>query len=169
MFSLKGRDLIELILIIVFKKMIKFFVRYPIFILLLVLSCQNPEQSKGELAPPDARIIEHNTIDIQDNVSRVIFDYSIDTELGLNQMKAPAQWTEPFIEIDFELRGIVLNGTLGLEFADTTLRIKKNNGFHIPKGSQLRIFNAGIDSLHLIEVLRPAYQESLVRKLNGFE
>lgn len=93
----------------------------------------------------------------------------MDTELGLNQMKAPAQWSEPFIEIDFELRGIVLRGTLGLEFADTTLRISKNNGFHIPKGSKLRIFNAGTDSLHLIEVLRPAYQESLVRKLNALE
>jgi len=84
-------------------------------------------------------------------------------------MKAPAQWKESFIEIDFELRGIVLQGTLGLKFADTTLRITKNNGSHIPKGSQLRIFNAGVDILHLIEVLRLAYQESLVRKLNTFE
>ena len=169
MFLRKIEDLIELILMTVLKEIIKFFVRYPIFIVLLVLSCQKPEPSEAGVPPSDARIIERKTIDIQDNVSRVIFDYSIDPELGLNQMKAPDQWTESFIEIDFELRGIVLKGTLGLKFADTTLRITKNNGFHIPKGSQLRIFNAGVDSLHLIEVLRPAYQESLVRKLNTFE
>jgi len=144
-------------------------VRNITFIVFLVLSCQNPEQSNRESTRPDARVIERKTINIKDNVSRVIFDYSMDTELGLNQMKAPTQWTEPLIEIDFELRGIVLRGTLGLEFADTTLRISKNNGFHIPKGSKLRIFNAGTDSLHLIEVLRPAYQESLVRKLNTLE
>ena len=78
MFLRKIEDLIELILMTVLKEIIKFFVRYPIFIVLLVLSCQKPEPSEAWVPPSDARIIERKTIDIQDNVSRVIFDYSID-------------------------------------------------------------------------------------------
>lgn len=80
-----------------------------------------------------ANNIVANKIVILDNVERVIYDYTQSNELGLNKMIAPKAWTEPIIKAQFEIRGIVLKGVLGLEFEDTKQGIKAGDGFFIPK------------------------------------
>jgi hypothetical protein len=107
-------------------------------------------------------------ITVQDNVERVIYDYTQSSDLGLNKMQAPVGWTEPIIKAQFELRGIVLEGVLGLEFIEGVQQIEAGLGFVIPKDTKVRIFNAGEEELILIEVLRPAYDQSLVKSYDHF-
>ncbi len=45
---------------------------------------------------------------IQDNVERYLWDYTQTDNVGLNEMHAPVGWTEPIIEAEFDIRGIVL-------------------------------------------------------------
>lgn len=112
--------------------------------------------------------IAPKTIQITDNVARSLLDYTTSDELGLNQMFAPAGWTEPIVRLQFELRGIVLGGTLGLEFAEGTRVYDKDEGFVVPANTKVRIFNAGASDLHLIEVLRPAYTEQRAEVFDSF-
>ena len=84
-------------------------------------------------------------------------------------MHAPVGWTEPIIEAEFEIRGIVLSGSLGLQFKDSTVVILKNSGFYIPRGERVRIFNSGEEELVLIEVLTPAYEPQRVRQFDRFD
>ena len=114
-------------------------------------------------------IITPKKIIINDNVERHLFDYSISDEIGLNKMHAPVGWTEPIIEAAFEIKGIVLSGTLGLEFKDGIELIETNNGFQIPKEKRVRIFNGGKNELVLIEILQPAYSEKRVKRFTGFD
>ncbi len=46
--------------------------------------------------------------------------------------------------------------------------IVKNNGFYIPNGERVRIFNSGEEELILIEVLTPAYKQQRVRQFDHF-
>ena len=117
---------------------------------------------------PTSNSFEPVQITIQDNVERVIYDYTQSSALGLNKMQAPVGWTEPIIKAQFELRGIVLEGVLGLEFIEGVQQIEAGLGFVIPKDTKVRIFNAGEEELILIEVLRPAYDQSLVKSYNHF-
>ena len=105
---------------------------------------------------------------IQDNVERVIYDYTQSDEMGLIKMHAPFGWTEPIIKAQFEIRGIVLKGVLGLQYDNNTQTIISGNGFIIPKNTLVRIFNAGEVELVLIEVLRPAYKKELVQEFKSF-
>ena len=105
---------------------------------------------------------------IQDNIERVIYDYTQSDEMGLIKMHAPFGWTEPIIEAQFEIRGIVLKGLLGLEYESREEHIVISNGFVIPKNTRVRIFNAGEEELILIEVLRPAYNKEFVQKFSSF-
>ena len=114
-------------------------------------------------------LITPTIITIQDNVERIILDYPTSDELGLNQMRAPVGWTEPIVALGYELRGIVIGGTLGLEFKDETVTFEQNEGFIIPINAQVRIYNAGEDPLHLVEVLRPGHKEALVKQYGSFE
>ena len=106
---------------------------------------------------------------IQDNIERVIHDYTQSDEMGLIKMHAPFGWTEPIIEAQFEIRGIVLKGLLGLEYESREEHIVIGNGFVIPKNTRVRIFNAGEEELILIEVLRPAYKKELVQEYKNFK
>ncbi len=106
---------------------------------------------------------------IQDNLERTILDYSTSEELGMNQMLAPVGWAEPIVSLGFELRGVVIAGVLGLEFKEETVKFNTNEGFVIPKDTKVRIHNAGNVPLHLVEILRPSYQESLVTEYEDFE
>ena len=116
----------------------------------------------------DCLRIAPKTIQITDNVARSLMDYTTSDELGLNQMFAPVGWTEPIVRLQFELRGIVLRGTLGLEFAEGTRVFDKDEGFVVPANTKVRIFNAGASDLHLIEVLRPAYTEQRAEVFDSF-
>ena len=119
--------------------------------------------------PSDDRLrIAPKTIPITDNVARSILDYTTSDELGLNQMFAPVGWTEPIVRLKFELRGIVISGTLGLQFAEGTLLFEKDEGFIVPANTKVRIFNAGESNLHLIEVLRPAYNTQRAEAFDSF-
>ena len=113
--------------------------------------------------------IEPVKITIQDNVERYLFDYTRSDDLGLNKMHAPVGWTEPIIEAEFDIRGIVLSGSLGLQFKDSTIIITENKGFYIPRGERVRIFNNGEAELVLIEVLTPAYKPQRVRQFDRFD
>ena len=106
---------------------------------------------------------------IQDNIERVIYDYTQSDEMGLIKMHAPFGWTEPIIEAQFEIRGIVLKGLLGLEYESREEHIVIGNGFVITKNTRVRIFNAGEEELILIEVLRPAYKKELVQEYKNFK
>ena len=106
---------------------------------------------------------------IQDNIERVIYDYTQSDEIGLIKMHAPFGWTEPIIEAQFEIRGIVLKGLLGLEYESREEHVVIGNGFGIPKNTRVRIFNAGEEELILIEVLRPAYKKELVQEYKNFK
>ena len=105
---------------------------------------------------------------IQDNIERIILDYTQSDEMGLIKMHAPFGWTEPIIKAQFEIRGIVLKGLLGLEYENSEEHIVSGNGFVIPKNTRVRIFNAGEEELILIEVLRPAYKKELVQEFKNF-
>ena len=105
---------------------------------------------------------------IQDNIERTIYDYTQTGEMGLIEMHAPFGWTEPIIEAQFEIRGIVVTGLLGLEYENSEEHIVSGNGFVIPKNTRVRIYNAGEVELILIEVLRPAYKKELVQEFKDF-
>ena len=140
-------------------------VKHTIFTYLLLsftlLACSVEQEANNNSFQP-------KLITIQDNVERVIYDYTQSSDLGLNKMQAPVGWTEPIIKAQFELRGIVLEGVLGLEFIEGVQQIEAGLGFVIPKDTKVRIFNAGEEELILIEVLRPAYDQSLVKSYNHF-
>ena len=106
---------------------------------------------------------------IQDNVERVIYDYTQSDEMGLIKMHAPFGWTEPIIKAQFEIRGIVLKGMLGLQYDDSEQKIISGDGFVIPKNTRVRIFNAGDGELVLIEVLSPSYKKELVQEFKNFK
>jgi hypothetical protein len=142
-----------------------------LLILLIIFTGCGPNQKGNntvEKAIYDDYVITPKKIIINDNVERHLFDYSISDEIGLNKMHAPVGWTEPIIKAKFEIRGIVLNGVLGLEFEEGVKKIPSSNGFLIPNNTKVRIFNAGSEELVLIEVLRPGYQKELVRFFEGF-
>ena len=122
-------------------------------------------QSENEI---EKSTIVAKKILIQDNVERVIFDYTQSDEMGLIEMHAPFGWTEPIIKAQFEIRGIVLKGVLGLQYDNNTQTIISGNGFIIPKNTLVRIFNEGEVELVLIEVLRPAYKKELVQEFKSF-
>lgn len=103
-----------------------------------------------------------------ENVERTILDYTTGDGLGLNQMFAPVDWTEPIVRLQFELRGIVMNGTLGLQFSEATHLFEKDVGFIVPANTKVRIFNAGDSDLHVIEVLHPAYTDQRVEVFDSF-
>jgi len=105
---------------------------------------------------------------IQDNIERIILDYTQSDEMGLIKMHAPFGWAEPIIEAQFEIKGIVLKGLLGLEYENREEHIISGNGFVIPKNTRVRIYNAGEVELILIEVLRPAYKKELVQEFKDF-
>ena len=70
---------------------------------------------------------------IEDNVERQLFDFTQTDDLGIIEMIAPKDWTEPIVELNYVTRGFVIEGCLGLQFKDTTTIIKKDEGFIIPK------------------------------------
>ena len=136
-----------------------------LLVLLLIISFNL--NSQEEKAKWENTVIA-NKIFIQDNVQRIIYDYTQSDEMGLIKMHAPSRWSEPIIKAQFEIRGIVLKGLLGLEFKDDVQQISSGDGFVIPKNKVVRIFNAGKDELILIEVLRPAYKKQMVQEINKF-
>ena len=140
-------------------------VKHTIFTYLLLsftlLACSVEQEANNNSFQP-------KLITIQDNVERVIYDYTQSSDLGLNKMQAPVGWTEHIIKAQFELRGIVLEGVLGLEFIEGVQQIEAGLGFVIPKDTKVRIFNAGEEELILIEVLRPAYDQSLMESYDHF-
>jgi hypothetical protein len=130
-----------------------------LFISFTSFSQSNDETGKSTIIP--------KTLLIQDNIQRIIYDYTQSGELGLIKMHAPFGWEEPIIEAQFEIRGIVLEGLLGLEYENSEEHIVSGNGFVIPKNKRVRIFNAGEEELILIEVLRPAYKKELVQQFKN--
>ncbi len=130
-----------------------------LFISFTSFSQSNDETGKSTIIP--------KTLLIQDNIQRVIYDYTQSGELGLIKMHAPFGWEEPIIEAQFEIRGIVLEGLLGLEYENSEEHIDSGNGFVIPKNKRVRIFNAGEEELILIEILRPAYKKELVQQFKN--
>ena len=138
-----------------------------ILLLLLFIPLLSFSQEAKEIDKQDHLIVPKKIV-IQDNVERMIIDYTQSEELGLFKMLAPVGWTEPIIEAQFEIRGIVLKGLLGLEYENSEELIVSGNGFVIPKNTRVRIFNAGQEELILIEVLRPAYKKELVQEFKNF-
>ena len=137
-----------------------------LFYLLLFIPFTSFSQIKNEAEK--STIIAEKLL-IQDNIERVIYDYTQSDGMGLIKMHAPFGWTEPIIEAQFEIRGIVLKGLLGLEYESIKEYIVIGNGFVIPKNTRVRIFNAGEEELILIEVLRPAYKKELVQEYKNFK
>ena len=137
-----------------------------LFYLLLFIPFTLFSQIKNEVEK--STIIPERLL-IQDNIERVIYDYTQSDEMGLIKMHAPFGWTEPIIEAQFEIKGIVLRGLLGLEYESREEHIVIGNGFVIPKNTRVRIFNAGEEELILIEVLRPAYKKELVQEYKNFK
>ena len=117
----------------------------------------------------DFQLINPRILEIHDNVERTILDYSVGDDLGLNQMLAPVGWTEPILSLSYELRGIVISGTLGLEFQSGTVIFERDQGFVVPPDTKVRIHNAGDTPLHLVEVLRPSHKDSLVTVFEHFD
>jgi len=105
---------------------------------------------------------------IEDNVERQLFDFTQTDDLGIIEMIAPKDWTEPIVELNYVTRGFVIEGCLGLQFKDTTTIIKKDEGFIIPKNKRVRIFNAGAGQLKIVEILEPAYKEDFVKFFDSF-
>jgi|TARA_B110000503_G_scaffold60998_1_gene96862 hypothetical protein len=134
--------------------------------LLLFISFISFSQSKNETVKST---VIAKTLLIQDNIERTIYDYTQSDDMGLIKMHAPFGWTEPIIEAQFEIRGIVLKGLLGLEYENSEEHIVSGNGFVIPNNTRVRIFNAGQEELILIEVLRPAYKKELVQQFKSFK
>ena len=136
-----------------------------ILYLLVYISFTSCSQSINEIGK--STVVAKKLL-IQDNVERVIYDYTQSDEMGLIKMHAPFGWTEPIIKAQFEIRGIVLKGMLGLQYDDSEQKIISGDGFVIPKNTRVRIFNAGREELILIEVLRPAYKKELVQEFKNF-
>ena len=134
--------------------------------LFLFISFISFSQSKNETVKST---VIAKTLLIQDNIERTIYDYTQSDDMGLIKMHAPFGWTEPIIEAQFEIRGIVLKGLLGLEYENSEEHIVSGNGFVIPNNTRVRIFNAGQEELILIEVLRPAYKKELVQQFKSFK
>tara|TARA_B110000879_G_scaffold13837_1_gene17217 strand:- start:75 stop:497 length:423 start_codon:yes stop_codon:yes gene_type:complete len=134
--------------------------------ILLFISFISFSQSKNETVKST---VIAKTLLIQDNIERTIYDYTQSDDMGLIKMHAPFGWTEPIIEAQFEIRGIVLKGLLGLEYENSEEHIVSGNGFVIPNNTRVRIFNAGVGELILIEVLRPAYKKELVQQFKSFK
>lgn len=140
-----------------------------IFVVFVLVFISSLEATPQTTSTSDVGLrIAPKTIQITDNVARSLLDYTTSDELGLNQMFAPVGWTEPIVRLQFELRGIVLGGILGLEFAEGTRVYDKDEGFIVPANTKVRIFNAGASNLHLIEVLRPAYTEQRAEVFDSF-
>ena len=107
------------------------------FFLILFLSCESNLKNTENLftstsiqkLQPQNHSISPIDIPVLDNVERHIYDYTESDELGLIKMHAPATWTEPIVELQFKTTGIVLNGTLGLEFKEGIDSIVTGNGF----------------------------------------
>ncbi|MDA9245292.1 hypothetical protein N9E92_06475 [Polaribacter sp.] len=136
-----------------------------ILYLLVCISLTSFSQSISEIGK--STVVAKKLL-IQDNVERVIYDYTQSDEMGLIKMHAPFGWTEPIIKAQFEIRGIVLKGMLGLQYDDSEQKIISGDGFVVPKNTRVRIFNAGQEELILIEVLRPAYKKELVQEFKNF-
>jgi len=136
-----------------------------ILYLLVCISLTSFSQSISEIGK--STVVAKKLL-IQDNVERVIYDYTQSDEMGLIKMHAPFGWTEPIIKAQFEIRGIVLKGMLGLQYDNSEQKIISGDGFVIPKNTRVRIFNAGQEELILIEVLRPAYKKELVQEFKNF-
>jgi hypothetical protein len=134
--------------------------------ILLFISFISFSQSKNETVKST---VIAKTLLIQDNIERTIYDYTQSDDMGLIKMHAPFGWTEPIIEAQFEIRGIVLKGLLGLEYENSEEHIVSGNGFVIPNNTRVRIFNAGQEELILIEVLRPTYKKELVQQFKSFK
>ena len=147
----------------------------PSFLLTTLMGCviaidvndSNESASAISRSKLDKRVVPE-VLTIQDNVERTLFDYSPSAELGIYKMVAPKDWSEPIRSIGFDIHGIIISGTLGLEFENETLTFEANDGFFIPKNMKVRIYNAGAEPLHIVEVFTPNYKPSLVVDFEAF-
>ena len=133
----------------------------------IAIDINDREESASTLSKLDKRVVPE-VLKIQDNVERTMLDYSPSDELGIYKMVAPIDWTEPVRSIAFDIRGIIISGTLGLEFENETLTFERNDGFFIPRNTKVRIHNAGAEPLHMVEVFTPNYKPSLVIDFEAF-
>ena len=133
----------------------------------IAIDINDREESASTLSKLDKRVVPE-VLKIQDNVERTMLDYSPSDELGIYKMVAPIDWTEPVRSIAFDIRGIIISGTLGLEFENETLMFEANDGFFIPRNTKVRIHNAGAEPLHMVEVFTPNYKPSLVIDFEAF-
>ena len=133
----------------------------------IAIDINDREESASTLSKLDKRVVPE-VLKIQDNVERTMLDYSPSDELGIYKMIAPIDWTEPVRSIAFDIRGIIISGTLGLEFENETLTFEANDGFFIPRNTKVRIHNAGAEPLHMVEVFTPNYKPSLVIDFEAF-
>ncbi|MDC3197723.1 hypothetical protein OAT60_02465 [Luminiphilus sp.] len=133
----------------------------------IAIDINDREESASTLSKLDKRVVPE-VLKIQDNVERTMLDYSPSDELGIYKMVAPIDWTEPVRSIAFDIRGIIISGTLGLEFENETLTFEANDGFFIPRNTKVRIHNAGAEPLHMVEVFTPNYKPILVIDFEAF-
>ena len=133
----------------------------------IAIDINDREESASTLSKLDKRVVPE-VLKIQDNVERTMLDYSPSDELGIYKMVAPIDWTEPVRSIAFDIRGIIISGTLGLEFENETLTFEADDGFFIPRNTKVRIHNAGAEPLHMVEVFTPNYKPSLVIDFEAF-
>lgn len=133
----------------------------------IAIDINDREESASTLSKLDIRVVPE-ALKIQDNVERTMLDYSPSDELGIYKMVSPIDWTEPVRSIAFDIRGIIISGTLGLEFENETLTFERNDGFFIPRNTKVRIHNAGAEPLHMVEVFTPNYKPSLVIDFEAF-
>lgn len=133
----------------------------------IAIDINDREESASTLSKLDKRVVPE-VLKIQDNVERTMLDYSPSDELGIYKMVAPIDWTEPVRSIAFDIRGIIISGTLGLEFENETLTFEANDGFFIPRNTKVRIHNAGAEPLHMVEVFTPNYKPRLVIDFEAF-
>ena len=133
----------------------------------IAIDINDREESASTLSKLDKRVVPE-VLKIQDNIERTMLDYSPSDELGIYKMVAPIGWTEPVRSIAFDIRGIIISGTLGLEFEKETLTFEANDGFFIPRNTKVRIHNAGAEPLHMVEVFTPNYKPSLVIDFEAF-
>ena len=102
----------------------------------IAIDINDREESASTLSKLDKRVVPE-VLKIQDNVERTMLDYSPSDELGIYKMVAPIDWTEPVRSIAFDIRGIIISGTLGLEFENETLTFEANDGFFIPRNTKV--------------------------------
>ena len=133
----------------------------------LAIDINDREESASTLSKLDKRVVPE-VLKIQDNIEHTMLDYSPSDELGIYKMVSPIDWTEPVRSIAFDIRGIIISGTLGLEFENETLTFEANDGFFIPRNTKVRIHNAGAEPLHMVEVFTPNYKPSLVIDFEAF-